>query len=60
MTPNINDPSWDQQLDRGPFRWQRALIGRQAGSELLGASLFEVPPGASTFPLHAHHATRSS
>ena len=25
----------------------------------LGASLFEVPPGAATFPPHAHYATRS-
>ena len=22
----------------------------------LGASLFDVPPGGSTFPFHAHHA----
>ena len=22
----------------------------------MGASVFELPPGASTFPLHAHHA----
>jgi uncharacterized cupin superfamily protein len=27
-----------------------------AGASELGASLFEVPPGASTFPLHCHYA----
>jgi uncharacterized cupin superfamily protein len=31
-------------------------VGRQAGARELGASVFELPPGASTFPLHAHHA----
>ena len=28
----------------------------QSGARELGASLFEVPPGAATFPLHAHFA----
>jgi len=31
-------------------------VGRQAGARELGASVFELPPGASTFPLHAHYA----
>ena len=31
-------------------------MGRQAGARELGASVFEIEPGASTFPLHAHHA----
>jgi uncharacterized cupin superfamily protein len=31
-------------------------VGRQAGARELGASVFEVPPGGSTFPLHVHHA----
>jgi uncharacterized cupin superfamily protein len=52
--PNLFDPDWDVEQDQPPFRWRRARLGRQAGSEQLGASLFEVPPGAATFPLHAH------
>jgi uncharacterized cupin superfamily protein len=60
MTPgeqaNIFYPRWDADRDEPPFRWRRARIGRQAGARALGASLFEVPPGASTFQLHAHHA----
>jgi uncharacterized cupin superfamily protein len=52
--PNLFNPDWDVELDSPPFRWRRARLGRQAGSEQLGASLFEVPPGAATFPLHAH------
>ena len=54
--PNIHHPEWDAERDAPPFRWRRARLGRQAGSRDLGASLFEVPPGAATFPLHIHHA----
>lgn len=51
---NLYEPDWDVEQDRPPFTWKRARLGKQAGSERLGASLFELPPGASTFPLHAH------
>jgi uncharacterized cupin superfamily protein len=54
--PNLFDPDWDAERDEPPFRWRRARLGRQAGSQNLGASLFEIPPGAATFPLHAHFA----
>jgi uncharacterized cupin superfamily protein len=54
--PNVFEPEWDARQEKPPFTWRRARIGRQAGCEKLGASLFEVPPGASTFPLHVHHA----
>lgn len=53
---NLYEPEWDVEQDRPPFTWRRARLGRQAGSEQLGASLFELPPGASTFPLHIHWA----
>lgn len=56
MSANVFEPHWDAEQDRPPFTWRRARIGRQAGSEKLGASLFEVPPGASSFPLHVHYA----
>jgi uncharacterized cupin superfamily protein len=52
--PNIYEPEFDVQQDAPPYSWQRARLGRQAGAEQLGVSLFEVPPGAATFPLHAH------
>jgi uncharacterized cupin superfamily protein len=54
--PNLFDPEWDAERDEPPFRWRRARLGRQAGAQDLGASLFERPPGAATFPLHAHFA----
>jgi uncharacterized cupin superfamily protein len=54
--PNLFEPDWDAERDKPPFRWRRARLGRQAGARELGASLFELPPGAATFPLHAHYA----
>ena len=54
--PNVNDPQWEAEQDRGPFRWRRARVGHHAGARELGASVFELAPGGSTFPLHAHHA----
>ena len=53
---NAIHPDFDAEQDEGSFRWRRARVGRQAGARELGASVFEVPPGASTFPLHCHHA----
>jgi uncharacterized cupin superfamily protein len=53
---NVFRPEWDAEQDRSPFTWRRARLGRQAGTEKLGASLFELPPGCSSFPLHIHHA----
>jgi uncharacterized cupin superfamily protein len=52
--PNVFDPTWDAERDDPPYRWRRARLGRQAGLERLGASLFELPPGAASFPLHVH------
>lgn len=53
---NVFEPDFDAERDEPPFRWRRAKVAQQAGSRELGASLFEVPPGAATFPLHAHYA----
>jgi uncharacterized cupin superfamily protein len=54
--PNLFEPEFDAERDDGPYRWRRARLGRQAGAGQLGASLFELPPGAASFPLHAHYA----
>jgi uncharacterized cupin superfamily protein len=53
---NVYEPTWDAERDEPSFRWRRSRIGRQAGARQLGASLFELEPGAATFPLHIHYA----
>jgi uncharacterized cupin superfamily protein len=51
---NLFDPEFDAESNRPGFTYRRARLGRQAGSERLGASLFELQPGQAQFPLHYH------
>jgi uncharacterized cupin superfamily protein len=53
---NLFEPDFDADQERPGFTYRRARLGRQAGAELLGASLYEIPPGQATFPYHAHTA----
>jgi uncharacterized cupin superfamily protein len=52
--PNINDPVFDEPREHPGFRCVRARLSRQAGSERLGLSLWEVPPGEAAYPYHHH------
>lgn len=51
---SIDAPVFDEARDREGFRARRARIGRQAGCERLGASLWEIPPGEAAYPYHLH------
>ena len=51
---NVFDPDFDSERDRPGFTSRRAMLGRQAGSERLGVSLFELAPEQAPFPLHYH------
>jgi uncharacterized cupin superfamily protein len=53
---NVFEPEFDSDREREGFRWTRAKVGKQAGAERLGASLYEVPPGQTMFPYHVHAA----
>ena len=53
---NINDPQFDEAREQPGFRCARARLGRQAGSERLGLSLWELPPGEAAYPYHFHYA----
>ena len=54
--PNINDPLYDEPRDRPGWRARRARLSRQAGSERLGLSIWELPAGQAAYPYH-HHLT---
>jgi uncharacterized cupin superfamily protein len=54
--PNINDPHFDEPREHPGFRCSRARLSRQAGSERLGMSLWELPPGEAAYPYHHHLA----
>jgi len=51
---NINDPLFDEPREHPGFRCSRARLSRHAGSERLGLSLWEVPPGEAAYPYHHH------
>jgi uncharacterized cupin superfamily protein len=52
--PNLNDPLYDEPREHPGFRCRRARISRQAGSERLGLSVWELPPGEAAYPYHHH------
>ncbi len=54
--PNLNDPVFDEPREHPGFRCRRARVSRQAGSERLGLSLWELPPGEAAYPYHYHLA----
>jgi hypothetical protein len=43
--PNIFKPTFEDGERPEGFRSRRARIGYELGTELIGASLWEVPPG---------------
>ncbi len=54
--PNIYRPSFEQGERPAGFRSKRARIGYELGSELVGASLWELPSGEAAYPYHFHYA----
>ncbi len=53
---NINEPIYDEPREQPGFRCRRARVSRQAGSDRLGLSLWELPPGEAAYPYHYHLA----
>jgi uncharacterized cupin superfamily protein len=53
---NVFEPEWQFESDQTPFLMRVARVGAQAGSEQLGAAVYEVAPGGRISPLHVHHA----
>jgi uncharacterized cupin superfamily protein len=53
---NLNDPDFDEPREHEGFHVRRARVGHQLGTERLGVSLWEVPPGQAAYPYHYHLA----
>jgi uncharacterized cupin superfamily protein len=51
---NLSDADFDEPREVEGFRARRARIGRRLGSEKLGASYWELPPGQAAYPYHWH------
>jgi uncharacterized cupin superfamily protein len=54
--PNLNRPEFEPGERPPGFRARRARIGYELGTESIGASLWEVPPGEAAYPYHFHYA----
>jgi uncharacterized cupin superfamily protein len=46
------DQDWDESHDRPSYQHKSAVIGKRLGADLLGGTLYEVPPGEKTWPYH--------
>jgi uncharacterized cupin superfamily protein len=55
MPLDVFGDDWDLEQRQPGFRWRRLRLGRRLGARELGASVFLLPPGERTFPLHFHH-----
>jgi uncharacterized cupin superfamily protein len=53
---NIYKPSFEEGDRPAGFRSRRARIGYEVGTELIGASLWEIPPGQAAYPYHFHYS----
>jgi len=54
-----SDVEWTE-LERGEAAFRRKQLGRAAGGEKLGCSLYEVPPGKRGWPYHYHHGNEEA
>jgi uncharacterized cupin superfamily protein len=54
--PNIYRPTFEEGERPEGFRSRRARIGYELGTELIGASLWELPPGEAAYPYHFHYS----
>jgi uncharacterized cupin superfamily protein len=52
MEANVFTGEWDFQHEGASL----AALGARIGAELLGASVYEIEPGARWADLHLHHA----
>lgn len=53
---NIHRPTFEDGERPEGFRARRARIGYELGTELIGCSLWELPPGEAAYPYHFHYA----
>jgi uncharacterized cupin superfamily protein len=53
---NIYRPEFEPGERPQGFRSKRARIGYELASELVGVSLWEVPPGEAAYPYHFHYS----
>jgi uncharacterized cupin superfamily protein len=56
---NESDVEW-QTTEREETRFRRKRLGQRAGGQKLGCSLYELPPGGSSWPYHYHEGNEEA
>jgi hypothetical protein len=54
------DLEWSEHSHGEKFAYRRKQLGSSAGGEMLGCSLYEVPPGRRAWPYHYHLANEEA
>ena len=60
MTQNLFADDWDIEQSQPGYTWKRMRVARRLGGELLGASVYELPPGQGTWPYHLLHLSATT
>ncbi|MBI2691266.1 MAG: cupin domain-containing protein [Solirubrobacterales bacterium] len=53
--PNIFDPEFDTERDGDGAIKRQDFVGRKAGSDRIGATVWELEPGATAYKYHFHY-----
>lgn len=53
---NLDDLEFEERGGPPGFHARRARLGYELGSELVGASVWELPPGEAAYPYHFHYS----
>jgi uncharacterized cupin superfamily protein len=53
---NIYEPDFERGERPPGFQVRRARLGYELGTELIGCSVWELPPGEAAYPYHFHYA----
>jgi uncharacterized cupin superfamily protein len=53
---NVLGDEWDEEGTRPGWEQREVGVGRRLGGEMLGATLYELAPGAAICPYHEHAA----
>jgi uncharacterized cupin superfamily protein len=48
----FGEQDWDEANDRAGYEHHATVVGKRLGADLLGGTLYELPPGEKTWPYH--------
>jgi uncharacterized cupin superfamily protein len=49
---NLHGDNWERERGREGWSWRALGLGEALGATMIGATLYELPPGQRSFPYH--------